>query len=121
MHRIYGVSYVIYFWSDWLFLAAFAALFVIPFTSLDARFAAWCIALLIAALSLAARGLSEALCRALLRRHRARRQFSEEEARKIKFLEDQAQAQCFHHEASRLAAERHQRSIEVWWINSHRN
>ena len=70
MHRIYAASYAVYYWSDWLFLAAFAALFVIPFTSLDARFAAWCIALLIAFVSLAARGASEALCRALLRRQR---------------------------------------------------
>ena len=120
MHRIYGASYAVYYWSDWLFLAAFAALFVIPFTSLDARFAAWCVALLIAALSLAAGGLSEALCRALLRRQRARRQFSQEEARKIEFLESEARAPCLDHEASRLPAERHQQSVEAWWITHQR-
>ena len=120
MHRVYGASYAIYYWSDWLFLAAFAALFVIPFTSLDARFAAWCVALLIAALSLAARGLSQALCRALLRRHRATRQFSQEEARKIEFLEAEARASRLDHVASRLAAERQQQSVEAWWINHRR-
>lgn len=120
MHRIYGASYAVYYWSEWLFFAAFVALFVIPFTSLDARFAAWCIALLIAVLSLAAGGLSEALCRALLRRHRARRHFSDEEARKIEFLEDEARASHLVREASRLAAERHRQSVEAWWINRHR-
>lgn len=106
MHRVYDASYAIYYWSDWLFLASFAGLFVIPFTSLDARFAAWCVALLIAALSLAARGLSEALCRALLRRHRARREFSREEARRIDFLEGETRASCVDHEARRLEAQR---------------
>ncbi len=120
MHRIYASSYAVHYWSDWLFLAAFAALFVIPFTSLDARFAAWCIALLIALVSLVARGASEALCRALLRRHRARRPFTEEEARKIEFLEQQGRASNIAQEASRLAAERHQQSVEAWWINRHR-
>lgn len=120
MHRIYGASYAVYYWSDWLFLAAFAALFVIPFTSIDARFAAWCIAFLIAALSLAARGLSEALCRALLRRHRAKRQISQEDARRIEFLEAEARVSCLDYEARRLAAERHQQSVEAWWINQHR-
>jgi hypothetical protein len=120
MHRIYGASYAIYYWSNWLFLAAFAALFVIPFTSIDARFAAWCSALLIAVMSLLAGGLSEALCRALLRRHRSRRQFSQEEARRIDFLEAEARASSLHHEASRLAAEQHQRNVEAWWINNHR-
>lgn len=120
IHRIYAASYAVYYWSDWLFLAAFAALFVIPFTSLDARFATWCIALVIAILSLAAKGLSEALCRALLRRHRARRQFSEEEARRIEFLEEQERAAHLAHDASRLAAERRQQSVEAWWINRHR-
>ena len=120
IHRIYGASYAIYYWSNWLFLAAFAAMFVIPFTSIDARFAAWCIALLIAVLSLAANGLSEALCRALLRRQRARRQFSQEEAHRIEFLEAEARASSLDHEASRLAAERHQRNVEAWWINHRR-
>lgn len=120
MRWIYAASYEVYYWSDWLFLAAFAALFVIPFTSLDARFAAWCIALFVAILSLGARGLSETLCRALLRRHRARRQFSEEEARRIDFLEEQERAAHLAHEASRLAAERHQQSVQAWWINRHR-
>jgi hypothetical protein len=120
MHRIYGASYAVYYWSDWLFLAAFAALFVIPFTSIEARFAAWCVALLIAAFSLAAKGAAEALCRALLRRHRARRQISEEEARRIEFLEAEAGSSCLDHEASRLAAERHQQSVEAWWINQRR-
>lgn len=120
MRRIYAITYAIYYWSDWLFLAAFAALFVIPFTSLHARFAAWCIALVVAMLSLAVRGLSEALCLALQRRHRARRQFSEEEARRIEFLEEQERAAHLAHDASRLAAERHQQSIEAWWINRHR-
>lgn len=118
-HRIYAASYAVYYWSDWLFLAAFAALFVIPFTSLDARFAAWCVALFVAIVSLLAHGLSEALCRALLRRHRAP-QFSEEEARRIEFLEEQERAAHLAHEASRLAAERHQQSVEAWWINRHR-
>lgn len=120
MRRIYAISYAVYYWSDWLFLAAFAALFVIPFTSFDARFAAWCVALLIAILSLAARGLSEALCRALLRRHRAGRQFSEEEARRIEFLEEPERAAHLAHEESRVTAERHQQSVEAWWINRHR-
>jgi len=120
MHRLYEASYAVYYWADWLFLAAFAALFAIPFTSIDARFAAWCIALLIAALSLAARGLSEALCRALLRRHRARRQFSQEEARSIAFLEAETRASSLDHEVSRLATERHQQSVDAWWINRHR-
>lgn len=120
MHRIYGASYAVYYWSDWLFLAAFAALFVIPFTSIEARFAAWCVALLIAALCLAARGLSEALCRALLRRQRARRQLSQEEARRIEFIEAEGRASGLDNEASRLAAERHQQSVEAWWINRHR-
>jgi hypothetical protein len=120
MQRIYGASYAVYYWSDWLFLAAFATLFVIPFTSLDTRFAAWCIALLIAFVSLAARGASEALCRALLRRHRARGQFTEEEARRIEFLEQQERASHIEQEAVRLAAERHQQSVGAWWINRHR-
>ena len=120
IHRIYGASYAIYYWSNWLFLAAFAALFVIPFTSIDARFAAWCSALLIAVMSLLVGGLSEALCRALLRRQRARRQFSQEEARRIEFLEAEARASSLDHEASRLAAERHQRNVEAWWINHRR-
>jgi hypothetical protein len=119
-HRIYGASYAVYYWSDWLFLVAFAALFVIPFTPLDARFAAWCIALFIAILSLAANGVSEALCRALLRRHRGRRLLSEEEAHRIEFLEEQERAAHLPDEAGRLAAERHQQSAEAWWINRHR-
>jgi hypothetical protein len=93
---------------------------VIPFTSLDARFAAWCIALLVAFVSLAARGASEALCRALLRRHRARRPFTEEETRRIEFLGQQGRDSHIAQEASRLAAERHQQSVEAWWINRHR-
>jgi hypothetical protein len=120
MHRIYAASYAVYYWSDWLFLAAFAASFVIPFTSLDARFPAWCIALLIAFVSLVARGASEALCRALLRRQRARRQFTQEEARRIEFLEHQGRASHIAQEASHLAAERDQQSVEAWWINRHR-
>jgi hypothetical protein len=120
MHRTYAASYVVYYWSDWLFLAAFAALFVIPFTSLDARFAAWCIALFIAFVSLAARGVSEALCRALLRRQHVRRPFTEDEACKIEFLEQQGHASHIAQEASHLAAERHQQSVEAWWINRHR-
>ena len=121
MHRIYAASYAVYYWSDWLFLAAFAALFVIPFTSLDARFAAWCIALLIAFVSLAARGASEALCRALLRRQRATRHFTEEEARRIEFLEQQGRASNIVHEATHLAAERQRQSVEAWWTNRHRS
>jgi hypothetical protein len=120
MHRLYEASYAVYYWSDWLFLAAFAALFLIPFTAIDARFATWCVALLIAALCLAAKGLSETLCRALLRRHRMRRQISQEEARRIEFLEAEARASCLDHEAGRLAAERHRQSIEAWWINQRR-
>lgn len=119
-HQLYAASYAVYFWSYWLFLAAFAALFAIPFTSLEARFATWCGAFLIAALSLVASELSEAMCRALSRRPRPRRQFSQEEARKIEFLENQAHAPCFHHEASDLAAARHQQRVEAWWINRHR-
>ena len=115
MHRIYGASYAIYYWSDWLFLASFAGLFVIPFTSLDARFAAWCVALLIAALSLAARGVSEAL-----RRHRPRRQLSQEEARRIAFLEAETRASCVEHEARCLVAQHQQQSVEAWWINRRR-
>ncbi len=121
MHRIYAASYAVYYWSDWLFLAAFAALFVIPFTSLDARFAAWCIALLIAFVSLAARGASEALCRALLCRQRTRRQFTEREARRIEFLEQQGRASHIVHEATHLAAERQRQSVEAWWTNRHRS
>ncbi len=121
MHRIYAASYAVHYWSDWLFLAAFTALFVIPFTSLDARFAAWCIALLIAFVSLAARGASEALCRALLRRQRARRQFTEEEARRIELLEQQGRASHIAYKATHLAAERQQQSVEAWWINRHRS
>lgn len=120
MHRIYGASYAIYYWSDWLFLTAFAALFVIPFTSLDARFAAWCIALLIAMLCLAARGLSDSLCRALLRRHHTRSQLSREAARRVEFVEGEARASRFDHAARQLAAERHQQSVVAWWINRHR-
>jgi len=121
MHRMYAASYAVYYWSDWLFLAAFAALFVIPFTSLDARFAAWCIALLIAFVSLAARGASEALCRALLRRQRPRRQFTEEEARRIEFLEQQGRASHIVHEATHVAAERQRQSVEAWWTDRHRS
>jgi hypothetical protein len=120
MHKIYGASYAVYYWSNWLFLAASSALFVIPFTSLEARFADWCVALLIAVLCLAAGELSEALCRALLRRQRARRQFSQEEACGIEFLEAETRASSLDHEASRLAAERHQQDVEAWWINRHR-
>ena len=90
MHRIYAASYAVYYWSDWLFLAAFAALFVIPFTSLDARFAAWCVALLIAFVSLVGRGSSEALCRALLRRQRARRQFTRKRPQGSSFSKSRA-------------------------------
>lgn len=120
MHRIYAVSYAIYYWSEWLFLLAFASLFVIPVTSLDARFAAWCVALVVAVASLAAGVLSEALCRALLRRRRERRGFSEEEARRIEFLEEDGRLTHVAQEASRLAAERHQQSVEAWWINKRR-
>jgi hypothetical protein len=120
MQRIYAVSYAIYYWSEWLFLLAFASLFVIPFTSLDARFAAWCVALVVAFASLAAGGLSEALCRALLRWRRERRGFSEEKARRIEFLEEDRRVSHVAQEASRLAAERHQQSVEAWWINNRR-
>ena len=121
IYRIYDASYAVYYWSDWLFLAAFASLFVIPFTSLDARFATWCVAFLIAVLSLGAKGVSEALCRALLRRQRAKRQFSQKEARRIEFLEAEARASSLDHETSRIEAERHQQSVEAWWINRQRH
>jgi hypothetical protein len=120
MHRIYAASYAIYYWSDWLVLLAFVSLFVIPFTSLDARFAAWCLALVVALASLAAKALSEAFCRALLRRRRETRGFSEEEARRIEFLEEDRRVTHVEQEASRLAADRHQQSVEAWWINSRR-
>jgi peptidoglycan/LPS O-acetylase OafA/YrhL len=121
MNWIYAVSYAIYYWSEWLFLLAFASLFVIPFTSLDARFAAWCIALAVAIASLAAGAVSEALCRALLRRRRERRGFSQEEARRIEFLEENRRLAHVAQEASRLAADRHQQSVETWWINNRRS
>ncbi len=120
VHRIYAASYAVYYWADWLLLAAFVSLFVIPFTSLDARIAAWCVALVVVVASLAARAMSEAVCRALLRRRRERRGFSDEEARRIAFLEED---RCLTHlaqEASRLAAERHRQSVEAWWINNRR-
>ncbi len=120
MHRIYAASYAIYYWSEWLFLLAFASLFVIPFTSLEARFAAWCVALLVAVTSLAAGVLSEALCRALLRRRRQRRGFSDEEAQRIAFLEEDRRLTHVAQEASRFAAERHRQSVEAWWINNRR-
>jgi peptidoglycan/LPS O-acetylase OafA/YrhL len=120
MHRIYAVSYAVYYWSEWLFLLAFASLFVIPFTSLEARFAAWCVALVVGFASLAAGALSEALCRALLRRRRQRREFSEEEARRIEFLEENRRVTHVAQEASRLAVERHQQSVEAWWIDNRR-
>ena len=117
MHRIYAASYAIYYWSDWLVLLAFVSLFVIPFTSLDARFAAWCLALVVGFASLVARALSEALCRALLRRPRETRGISDEEARRIEFLEEDRRLTHVAQEASRLAAERHRQSVEAWWIN----
>jgi hypothetical protein len=120
MHRLYAASYAIYYWSDWLLLLAFVSLFVIPFTSLDARFAAWCLALVVALASLAARALSEAVCRALLRRHRERQGLSEEEARRIAFLEEDRRLTHVALEASQLAAERHRQSVEVWWVNNRR-
>ncbi len=120
MHRIYAVSYAVYYWSESLLFAALAALFVIPFTSLDARFAAWCVALLVCFLSAVASGISQALCRALMRRHRTRRQFTDEEARKIEFLEQERQASHVASEADRLASERHQQTIDAWWINRNR-
>jgi hypothetical protein len=118
-HRLYAASYAIYYWSDWLVLLAFVSLFVIPFTSLDARFAAWCLALVVGFASLVARALSEALCRALLRRRRETRGISDEEARRIEFLEEDRRLTHVAQEASRLAAERHRQSVEAWWI-SHR-
>lgn len=120
MHRIYAVSYAVYYWSEWLIFVALAALFVIPFTSLDARFAAWCIALLVCFLSAAASGISQALCRALICRHRAQRQFTDEESHKIDFLEQQRQASHVASEAGRPATERHQQTINAWWINRNR-
>ena len=120
MHRIYAVSYAIYYWSEWLFLVAFASLFVIPFTSLDARFAAWCVGLVVAFASLAAGVLSEALCRALLRWRCERRGFAEEEARHIEFFEEDRRVSHVAQEASRVAAERHRQSVEAWWINNRR-
>ncbi len=120
MHRIYAAAYAIYYWSDWLFLLAFVSLFVIPFTSLDARFPAWCVAFVIAFGSLAARAMSEALCRALLRRRRERRGFSDEEKRRIEFLEEQRRVPHVAPEAGQLAAERHQQSVVAWWINHRR-
>jgi hypothetical protein len=120
MHRVYAASYAVHFWSDWLFLLAFIALFVIPFTSLDARFATWCGALAVAFVSLLASAMSEALCRALLRWRGAKRGFSDEEARRIEFLEEGRRGLHLAPEASQLAAERNRQNIEAWWINNRR-
>jgi L-rhamnose isomerase len=92
-------------------------LIAIPFTSLDARFAAWCIALVVVFASVAARAMAEALCRALLRLRRERREFSDEEARRIAFLEEQRRVPHVAPDASRLAAERERQGVEAWWIN----
>jgi hypothetical protein len=119
MHRVYAASYAVHTWSDWLFLFAFIALFVIPFTSLDARFATWCGALAVAFASLLVSAMSEAICRALLRWRGAKRGFSDEEARRIEFLEEERRGLNLAREAPR-AAERNRQNIEAWWINNRR-
>jgi hypothetical protein len=120
IRRVYAASYAVYFWSYWPFLLAIIALFVIPFTSLEARFETWCDALAIALASLMASVLSEALCRALLRWRGAKRGFSDEEARRIEFLEQERCGLHLAREASQLAAERSRQNVEAWWINNRR-
>lgn len=120
MQKIYAASYAISCWSEWLFFAALAALFVIPFTALDVRFAAWCAAVLVAFSSMAARGISQAFCRALLRRHRTSRQFTNQEARQIEFLEQQERASQLAVDAGRQEAERLQQDVAAWWVNRNR-
>jgi len=120
IERIYSISYAIYFWSKWAFFAAVAGLFVIPFVPFNARLASWGIAFLIAAFAVIAGDLSEALCRAILRRPRPRRQLSSDDVHEIEFLKAETRAVRPETEACRAAAELHQHSVEAWWIDRQR-
>ena len=120
IRRVYAASYAVYFWSYWPFLLAVIALFVIPFTSLDARFETWCDALAIALASLVASVISEALCRGLLCWRGEKRGFSDGEARRIEFVEEQARVLQVAPVATRPGAERDRQIVEAWWIQNRR-